>query len=78
MDLNSKLTEIRNRSKERTPIEIKEKMEASANALAKKSFDVISVGDKLPDFKLEGVGGEFITHEDIVKPTIITFYRGGW
>ena len=78
MDLNSRLTEIRDRSRQRAPEDVKLTMMNSADKLAAMDFDVVKVGDSLPGFKLKDVDGKWLTNEDITKPTIITFYRGGW
>lgn len=78
MDLNSRLTEIRDRSRQRAPEDVKNTMMTAAERLAQKEFNIVKVGDKLPEFMIKDVHGNEFTEQSIDRPTIITFYRGGW
>lgn len=78
MKLSNKLTEIRTRSQERTPDDIKAVMTNAADLLKETSFDVIEVGQELPAFNLLDINGQVYSNVHLNQQTIVTFYRGGW
>jgi peroxiredoxin len=42
--------------------------------------DAIKVGDKLPEFRLEGASGDTVDSKELLAhgPILVTFYRGNW
>ena len=82
MTLESKLSQIREASKDRIPAEKRAVMERAQKDLRDGGCmeKIIKVGDKLPSFALKNERGEVI-HSDAVLasgPMVLTVFRGHW
>lgn len=82
MSLKTKLSEIREGSKERIPSETREKMHRATEELRASGImsRALNVGDEMPLFKLPNTKGAVVNSDDLLKEgnLVITFYRGVW
>ena len=82
MSLQDKLNEHKNSFEKNAPPEVLEVMHRATADLRNSGMldQVITEGDKAPEFELENAGGKRIRSKDILsdRMMVLTFYRGRW
>ena len=82
MSLQDKLNEHKDRFEKNAPPEVLEVMHRATADLRNSGMldQVITEGDKAPEFELETAGGKRIRSKDILSDRlmVLTFYRGRW
>ncbi|KUJ09641.1 AhpC-TSA-domain-containing protein [Mollisia scopiformis] len=77
-ELNAKFAEFHANA----PAELKEPVKKSmSDFIASYNLDdAIKVGDKLPEFHLQGASGDMVDSKQLLAngPILVTFYRGNW
>jgi hypothetical protein len=82
MSLKDQLTAIREKSRERIPVEARQIMERAVDDLrTSRAIDhVAKVGDRAPDFMLSTAAGRSVRLSGLLAsgPVVLSFFRGRW